>query len=214
MVQTDGYNAPTPAILRAYNATNLTTELYDSNQNAARDGAGNATKFVVPTIANGKVYIASAGNIHVYGLLAGAPTAAVPVISPASQTFTNSISVTITDSTPGATIYYTTDGTVPTTSSTVYSGPITVTTTKTITAIASASGFVQSAPASQTYTAQNQVAAPTFSPPGGTIRIADFRDAVGFYAGSKHLLHNERNDSDDGVCAVFDADTREFNDHN
>ena len=169
VVQTDGYNAPTPAILRAYNATNLTTELYDSNQNAARDGAGNATKFVVPTIANGKVYIASAGNIHVYGLLAGAPTAAVPVISPASQTFTNSISVTITDSTPGATIYYTTDGTVPTTSSTVYSGPITVTTTKTITAIASASGFVQSAPASQTYTAQNQVAAPTFLPAGGTI---------------------------------------------
>jgi ABC-2 type transport system ATP-binding protein len=48
-----------------------------------------------------------------------------------------------------------------------------------------------------------------------TQRIGPVLERVGLSdAGSKHLLHNERNDSDDGVCAVFDADTREFNDHN
>ena len=56
------------------------------------------------------------------------------------------------------------DGSAPTTASTPYTGPITVTTTQTITAMASATNFLQSLPSSQTYTLQNQVAAPTFSP--------------------------------------------------
>jgi len=167
-IQTDGYNTPSPAILRAYNASNIGTQLYDSNQNAARDAAGLATKFVVPTIANGKVYVAASGELDVYGLLNVSPAAATPVISPASQTFTNSLSVTITDSTPGATIYYTTNGAVPTVSSTKYTGAISVTTTETITAIASATGYLESQPAQQTYTLQNQVAPPTFSPPASS----------------------------------------------
>src|SRR5438445_1480521 len=164
-VQTDGYNRPSVAILRAYNASNISTELYDSAQNATRDAGGMATKFVVPTIANGKVYVGTAGELDVYGLLSVSATAATPVISPAGQTFTNSLSVTITDSTAGATIYYTIDGSVPTTLSATYTGAISVTTTATITAIASATRFLQSQPASQTYTPQNQVSAPTFSPP-------------------------------------------------
>jgi hypothetical protein len=168
-VQTDAYNSsPGPAILRAYNATNITNELYDSTQNPARDTAGQATKFVVPTIANSRVYFGTAAELDVYGLLNITPTAATPVISPASQTFSGTLSVTITDSTAGATIYYTTDGSTPTTSSTTYSGPIAVSTTETITAIASATGFLQSLAASQTYNLQNQVTAPTFSPPSSS----------------------------------------------
>jgi len=163
-VQTDGYNIPSAAILRAYNATDFSTELYDSAQNPTRDGMGLATKFVVPAIANGKVYVGTAGELDVFGLFGSLPTAATPVISPAGQTFSNSLAVTITDSTSGSTIYYTTDGSTPTTSSTKYTGTITVTTSETIKAIASATGFLQSAIASQTYTLQNQVAAPTFSP--------------------------------------------------
>ncbi len=164
-VQTDGYNTPSVAILRAYAASNVSTELYDSTQNASRDTLGMANKFVVPTIANGKVYVGTAGELDVFGLLNANPTAATPVISPAGQAFTGSVSVTISDTTPGATIYYTTDGSAPTTSSNKYTGAISVNTSETITALASATGFLQSQSASQTYTLQNQVTAPTFSPP-------------------------------------------------
>ncbi|HEY6337205.1 MAG TPA: hypothetical protein VIW68_01805 [Candidatus Sulfotelmatobacter sp.] len=59
-----------PAVLRAYDATNLGTELWNSTMAANnRDQAGNAVKFVPPTIANGKVYISTRTEVDVYGLL-------------------------------------------------------------------------------------------------------------------------------------------------
>ena len=57
------------AILRAYDATNLSIELYDSDQAGNRDKPGVGTKFAVPTIANGKVYIATNTELDAYGLL-------------------------------------------------------------------------------------------------------------------------------------------------
>jgi hypothetical protein len=65
---TGGAGATGPAILRAYDATNLGTTLWSSSTLAA-DTCGNAVKFVVPTVANGKVYVVGTNQLTVYGLL-------------------------------------------------------------------------------------------------------------------------------------------------
>jgi len=56
-------------ILHAYNAENVAVELWNSEQLSARDAVGNFAKFVPPTIANGKLYLATFSNrLNVYGL--------------------------------------------------------------------------------------------------------------------------------------------------
>ncbi len=68
IIQADGYVDGSPEILRAYDATDLTRELYNSSENPQRDTPGGAVKFAVPTIANGKVYVGANGRLSVYGL--------------------------------------------------------------------------------------------------------------------------------------------------
>src|SRR5262249_11831752 len=70
--QVDGFASSAPAILRAYNANNLSTPLYSSNQAGARDTAG-GVKFTTPTIANGHVYLGTQFEVDVYGLLPQSP---------------------------------------------------------------------------------------------------------------------------------------------
>lgn len=124
-IQTDGYNSGGTSILHAYSATNLGTELYNSNMIPGRDVIGGAVKFATPTIANGKVYVGSDGQVGVFGLGSWASN---PTVQPASGNYTNSVQVSVTDPTPGAKIYYTTDGSLPTLNSTLYTGPVTLTT--------------------------------------------------------------------------------------
>jgi hypothetical protein len=59
-----------PAVLHAYNAKNLTVELYNSNQaTGGRDQFGSGNKYITPTIANGKVYVGTTNGVGVFGLL-------------------------------------------------------------------------------------------------------------------------------------------------
>jgi hypothetical protein len=69
------------------------------------------------------------------------PTVATPSIQPSGGTFTAAQPVSITDSTAGATIYYTTDGSTPSTSSAVYSGSFSLNSATTVQAIATANGY-------------------------------------------------------------------------
>ncbi|HEX3819265.1 MAG TPA: pyrrolo-quinoline quinone [Candidatus Sulfotelmatobacter sp.] len=62
-------NASGNAVLNAYMANNLGKRLYVSTTNAKRDNPGGAVKFQVPTVVNGKVYVATQKSLAVYGLL-------------------------------------------------------------------------------------------------------------------------------------------------
>lgn len=137
-------------VLYAFDATNLSTELYDSSENGLEDDPGGAVKFATPTIANGKVYVGAVQQVSVFGITL--PTAATPTFDPAWGTYTSPQTVTVSDATPGATIYYTLDGSVPTTSSPTYTGPITINATAVLKAIAGASQYRNSAVGTAAYT--------------------------------------------------------------
>jgi len=121
-----------------------------------------ATDTTLKAIAIDPFYDQSAVSSAAYTFVSG-----TPVFAPGGGTYSSAQTVTLTDSTPGATIYYTTNGTTPTTSSTVYSGAITVSASETIEAIAVASGYPNSAVASAAYTIT-----PSFSITGTAISVA------------------------------------------
>jgi len=171
-VRTDEYGTHGPGILYAWNANSLSDLLYHSDQDNARDNAGRAMKFEIPVVTNGKVYLAGASVLSVYGLFNGETHAVAPVITPDGGTFAASESVKLSSATASADIYYTLDGSVPTPASTLYHDPITISTDTTINAIASASRYVQSAVSSATFTISDQTPAVTFLPAAGTYPVA------------------------------------------
>ena len=97
----------------------------------------------------GNLYLSDSCNARVRKVTT---VAATPVISLASGTYTSPQTTTITDSAPNATIYYTTDGSTPSTISNVYSTALNITHTQTLQAIAVSSGYAQSGVASANYT--------------------------------------------------------------
>lgn len=111
----------------------------------------------------------SAVGSAAYTISSASSPAATPTFAPVGGAYSSAQSVAISCTTPASTIHYTTDGSTPTTGSTVYSAPITVSSTSTIQAIATAAGFSQSGVGSAAYTITlSPAATPTFSPVAGT----------------------------------------------
>jgi hypothetical protein len=136
---------------------------YNTTGSPATDGATGCTtgtKYTAPvSVAASETLYAVAGGTGFQDSTAGsaaytinAPVVATPVTSPNAGTYTSTQTVALSDTTPASTIYYTTNGSTPTTGSTVYSSPLTVSTTQTVKAIASASGFTNSSVGSSLYT--------------------------------------------------------------
>ena len=80
------------------------------------------------------------------------PAAVTPVITPAAGSYIGVQTITITDAAAGAAIYYTQDGSTPTTASTLYTAPFTISTSQTVSAIAAVAGSLNSAVAAAAYT--------------------------------------------------------------
>ncbi|HXP91428.1 MAG TPA: chitobiase/beta-hexosaminidase C-terminal domain-containing protein, partial [Fibrobacteria bacterium] len=100
------------------------------------------------------------------------PPAATPTFTPVAGTYTSAQSVSLSSTTSGAKIYYTTNGSAPTTASTLYASPIAVSTSDTIKAIAVATGYSNSTVANAAYSIQPPAATPTFTPAAGTYTSA------------------------------------------
>jgi hypothetical protein len=123
-------------------------------------------------------YTPSATASSAYTIVLGAAT---PVISPAAGTYVNPQTVKISSTTPGAVIYYTLDGSAPTTSSAVYSGPLTVSSSQTVSAKALAPAFRGSDISRTVYTITPPAAAPVFAPAAGnynTVQTVSISDAT------------------------------------
>ena len=144
-IQSDAAGSSGPAVLHAYNATNLAQELYNTSQNLARDNPGGAVLMTTPTIVNGKVFVGAQYALSIFG---NSLFLATPVIAPAGGLFTNSLVVSLAEATPNSTLYYTLDGTTPTTNSLLYTGPFVLSTSATVQAIATQPGAANSAVAS------------------------------------------------------------------
>ena len=136
-----------------------TTKLYNGQITVA------ATE-TVQAIAIATGYVQSNVASAAFGV---GPMAAIPSLTPVGGTYTAVQTVTISDSTQGAAIYYTIDGTTPTTVSPVYSGPITVSVNESVQAIATAPGYSNSNVGFAGYVINiPQTATPTFTPAAGS----------------------------------------------
>jgi len=141
VVQSDTSLYGGKSTLRAYDATDLSREIYNSALCGSRDDAGGSVRFPVPTIANGKVYVGGSDRVTVFGLSSWARP---PLVSPGSRTFSSSLAVSLSSPDPGAAIHFTLDGTAATTNSAEYSTPIHLADSTVIRAISVVPGLLPS----------------------------------------------------------------------
>ena len=141
-------------------STSITGGTYDTPRQVVV--TANPASNLAPGVYTAEIYVNSGGEpmaIPVTLTVISTTDAATPKFNPPGGTYSLSQSVTITDATVDAAIYYTTDGSTPTSSSKRYNSPIAVTTTETLKAIAIAPDYHSSAVASATYTLIGPIAA-------------------------------------------------------
>ena len=111
-----------------------------------------ASQSSVPVASNSFTYTLPADSVTTFVGTAITSQAATPVISPASGSYTSPLTVSMTCSTSTSTMFYTTDGSTPTESSAIYTGPFSQPIPATVEAICSASGYTDSSVATNSYT--------------------------------------------------------------
>lgn len=182
-----GYFATAPAVSIQSKTSGAdiyyTTDGTEPTENSAKYGgaplqlAGGRTLKAL-AIAPGKATSGIASAVYVVGTVAG------PTFSPVAGTYSGAQSVTLSSATAGATIYYTTDGSKPTTASLRYTGPIGVPAGTTVTSIAVADGMANSPINAASYVI-GTAATPTFSPPGGSYASVQTVSVSSTTAGAK-----------------------------
>jgi len=210
--------APTPALSLAAGSygSSQTETITDSNSAATIYYTTNGT---TPTTSSTKYAAAFTVNasetVEAIAVVSGYSNSATvsaaytfvaptPKLSLAAGSYGSSQTETITDSNSAATIYYTTNGTTPTTSSTKYTAAFTVNASETVEAIAVITGYSNSATASAAYTFLTP--APSFSLAAGsyygsqTVTLSDSNSSATIY---------ERDDADDLVDQVLRCHHRE-----
>ncbi len=105
----------------------------------------------ISALASGGGFTASPVGSAAYVITSALQPAATPTFNPAGGTYSGTQTVALASTTPNAVIYYTTDSSTPTTASAHYTAPVSVATSETLTAIATATGFATSATASAAY---------------------------------------------------------------
>jgi len=160
------------------------SDLYSSSTQGTKLGSVSATGTITVTgdytyvgirSNNGAIYLSKVEIEWETDGGSSTPTCATPTFSPKAGSYTEAQSVIISTETGGATIYYTTDGTAPTTESSKYTAAIPVSETMTIKAIAVADGYDNSAIATATYTIVSFEHAGTEADP---YTVADARNAI------------------------------------
>ncbi len=134
----------------------------------AYNGGGNRWHGLVDEIRLSNAVLVS---VQLLSEIPGPLPVSAPLVSPGSGLFLDDVTVTLSTSTPAATIHYTTDGTTPTTSSPLYVLPFTLSDSATVTARAFKSGFADSALVAATYTRSGLT-------PAGTVKPVHARNVV------------------------------------
>ena len=120
---------------------------------------------------------------------------AAPSISPAGGSYSQPVTATIADSTSGATIYYTTNGEMPTSSSQKYTGPITISSSETLEAIAILSGYANSNVTAATYTISSSSSGLPNYPSGFTSTMLESNGTAAVSDGALQLTNGQLNES-------------------
>lgn len=185
-VEASGSNTPSLSVTIGGNAFGTTaTNLTNSNVKYTFTGSASAGTIVIrlakSSSANGALYVKSVAVTYTTG---GTPTCVAPTFSPVAGTYKSAQTVTISTTTEGATIHYTTDGSEPTATSTTYdsNNKPSVSTNTTIKAIAVKDGYNNSTVASAAYNFVSIARAGTQADP---YTVADARKAIDAIDGTK-----------------------------